>query len=198
MADPDIPPGHIRSVITHLEMRQRPTRPTVPAPEKRLALMRADPPTLSFYRYLYDAVGREWQWVDRKRMTDDQLKAIVQHPLVEIYVLHAAGTPAGFAELDLRRLPEIELAYFGLVPECIGRGLGWYLLNWAIDCAWNRAITRLWVHTCDLDHPRALGNYQRAGFAPYMQESQIIPDPRAWANAALKALRRITIPTPKG
>jgi len=194
MASTDVPAGHVRSVITFLEMRKRPTRPTVPAPQGRLALMRADPPTVPFYRFLYDAVGRDWNWVDRKKLAEDQLKAVIQDPKVEIYVLYVAGTPAGFAELDLRRLPEIELAYFGLIPEFIGRGLGWYLVNWAIDSAWSRDIARLWVHTCDFDHPRALGNYQRAGFAPYNQESHVIPDPSAWRNAALKALKRVTQP----
>jgi len=194
----DIPAGHIRVVITYLEMLQRPTRPTVPAPPGRLALMRAEPPTISFYRYLYDAVGRNWNWVDRKKLTDDQLKLIIHDPKDEVYVLYVQGAPAGYAELDLRRLPEIELAYFGLVPEFIGRGLGWYLLNWAIDSAWNRDITRLWVHTNTLDHPRALGNYQRAGFVPYKQESHISPDPRIWTSAALKALKRVTTNQPTG
>lgn len=198
MADTEVPPGYVRVVITYLEMHKRPTRPTVPAPEKRLALMRADPPTLSFYRYLYDAVGRNHNWVDRKRMSDDQLKAIIQDPKVEIYVLYVAGTPAGYAELDLRQPREIELAYFGLIGDFIGRGRGWYLINWAVDSAWSRDIDRLWVHTNTLDHPRALGNYQRAGFVPYKQEDDVIPDPRAWANAALTALKRVSNPDSKG
>jgi len=29
---------------------------------------------------------------------------------------------------------------------------------------------RVWLHTCTLDHPAALPNYQKAGFAIYKEE----------------------------
>ncbi len=86
--------------------------------------------------------------------------------------------PAGFAELDRRAEPDIELAYFGLVPEFIGRGLSNYLLSAALDIAWSHEPKRVWVHTNTLDHPRALALYQRLGFQPYKQERKTIPDPR--------------------
>jgi GNAT superfamily N-acetyltransferase len=74
---------------------------------------------------------------------------------------------------------EVELAYFGLVPECIGRGLGGWLLDVAIDRAWSmRGTRRLWVHTCSLDHPRALGQYERAGFVRIAERRDVIWDPR--------------------
>ena len=95
-----------------------------------------------------------------------------------MFVLYAGGEPAGYAELDRRSAPDIELAYFGLLPEFIGRTLGPWLLHWAIDAAWAREPQRLWVHTCSLDHPRAIALYQRAGFVPYKQERKLIPDPR--------------------
>jgi GNAT superfamily N-acetyltransferase len=66
-----------------------------------------------------------------------------------------------------------------LLPEFIGRGYGGYLLNAIVDLAWSAGpCGRLWVHTCDLDHPRALGVYQKAGFQPFRQYSQTLPDPR--------------------
>ena len=77
-----------------------------------------------------------------------------------------AGVPAGYAELDRRAPPDIEIGYFGLMPEFIGQGLGGYLLDWAIHHAWRMQPRRLWLHTCDLDHPGALG-YQRSGFRIY-------------------------------
>lgn len=158
--------------ITYLQMFARPEGMAVTAPEERLSIVQAMPPTISFYRYLYDTVGGGWQWRDRRLMSDGQLGAIVQHPLVETHVLYAAGTPAGYAELDRRQQNEIELAYFGLIPDFIGRGLGTYLLNWAIDRAWSYGPERFWVHTCTLDHPRALPNYVRAGFRPYQSETK--------------------------
>ena len=94
-------------------------------------------------------------------------------------MLYVSGAPAGYTELDRRKENEIEVAYCGLVPDFIGQGLGTYFLNWTIDTAWRYRPGRLWVHTCNLDHPRALQTYQRAGFVPYKQETKVIDDPRA-------------------
>lgn len=136
-------------------------------PQDGLVVAQAVRPTVSFYRYLYITVGEPWRWVDRRRLTDGELSAIIQDSRVEILVLYVEGVPAGYAELDGRTSPDIELAYFGIVPEFIGRRLGPYLLRFAIDRAWARRPRRFWVHTCTLDHPRALATYQRAGFVVY-------------------------------
>ena len=166
--------GGIECVVTYLEMHARPELPPLQPPHgKRLALMRAEPPSVSFYRYLYDAVGRDWRWTLRKRLGDAALREIIEDRAVEVYVLHVAGVPAGFSELDRRQPPEIELAYFGLAPEHIGQGLGAYFLNWTVRRAWEHAPSRLWVHTNTLDHPRALGLYQRMGFVVYDRETAI-------------------------
>ena len=103
---------------------------------------------------------------------------IIHDPLVEIFVLYVDGVPAGYAELDRRKPDEVELAYFGLVPQFMGRKLGPFLLNWAVDTAWFSKPKRLWVNTNNLDHPRALQIYQKAGFVPYRQEIKAIPNPR--------------------
>ena len=69
--------------------------------------------------------------------------------------------------LDGREEGVCDLAYFGLVPEAVGTGLGSWLLKTAILTAWARPGTqRLTVNTCTLDHPRALAQYQRMGFTP--------------------------------
>ncbi len=163
---------YIETTVTYLEMREQPVRPNAPAPGglAKLALMRAEQPPLSFYRFLYGAVGERLNWTDRLVLADDALRAIIHDPLVEIYVLYLGGVPAGFVELDRRAEGEIELVYLGLSPEFTGRGLGRYLLDWAIHTAWSHAPERLWVHTCDLDDPRALPMYQRAGFVAYDQK----------------------------
>ncbi|MCG8695182.1 MAG: GNAT family N-acetyltransferase [Minwuiales bacterium] len=154
--------------VTYLEMQAHPSLPPVPVPAIQHALMRAVHPPVHFYRYLYDTVGRDWHWVDRKRLSDDALKSIIQDDQVEIYVLHAEGVPAGFAELDFRKFPDVvDLAFFGLVPDFIGRGIGPWLLRWAVDEMWRREPERITVNTCTLDHPSALPMYQRAGFRPY-------------------------------
>lgn len=172
-------PGEIEVTITYLEMRAPPTRPPTPLPRtgSKIALLRAEAPTVEFYRFLYNAVGRPWRWYERNLLSDAELIEIIADKRVEIYVLYCDGAPAGYAELDFRRAGEVELAYFGLMPDHIGRGLGAYMLDSAIDAAWSREPDRLWVHTCTLDHPAALAVYQKAGFVPYDQKTTTIPDP---------------------
>jgi GNAT superfamily N-acetyltransferase len=173
-----IPKGKMESVITYLEMTEPPAAPAAAAPAGKLVLLRAEEPTVSFYRYLYNTVGGPWLWYERRLMDDETLSAIIRSADVEIYVLYVSGVPVGFGELDHRKKPDVELAYFGLMPEFIGRGLGRYLLRCMINEAWSRKPDRFWVHTCTEDHPSALNAYQRAGFAPYRQETEIIDDPR--------------------
>ena len=173
--------GMLDLSITHLELRERPQSRHTPRPPGKLALIRADPPTIPFYRYLYDGVGEAWFWWRRRVMPDAELAVIIQDPLVEVYVLHAHGVPAGFAELDLRRLNSegvADIAYLGLMPEFIGRGYGRYLLDWSVDAALRHTPRRVMVKTCNLDHPRAVAFYQKAGFVPLRQEARSVRDPR--------------------
>ncbi len=172
------PKGKLEVVVTYLEMTRRPNRPPAPHRGEKLALMRVERPVPSFYRYLYNTVGAPWLWHERRLMNDDTLCDIVHHHKVEVFVLFVGGNPAGFVELDCRTSEEIEIALFGLLPEFIGRGLGHYLLDWSVDEAWDKEPERVWVHSCNLDHPHAIAVYQRAGFAPYRQETTIITDPR--------------------
>jgi len=158
--------GWIESQVSYLEMQQRPDRPPATAPAG-VEIRRAHRPTLSFYRYLYDTVGHKWNWTGRRVMADEDLARDVRDPKVEVNVLWVEGVPAGLMELDLRNLPEIELLYFGLIPDFIGKGLGRFALDWTVDRAWLFCPTRFWVHTCDLDHPNALSVYQKAGFVIY-------------------------------
>ncbi len=173
-----VPRGKLEMIITYLEMLKPPPRRQLVHRGEKLALMRAEQPTVSFYRYLYNTVGGPWLWYERRLLEDDALKEIITDLEVEIYVLHCAGVPAGFAELDLRIEDEVELSYFGLMPDFIGRGLGHHFLDWAVDEAWRKRRSRVWVHTCNLDHPAAIAVYQRAGFVPYDQETRIVDDPR--------------------
>ncbi|MBV8586533.1 MAG: GNAT family N-acetyltransferase [Verrucomicrobia bacterium] len=167
---PDDSPEQVTVVTTYLEMFQPPAAlPPEAPPDSRVEQVYE--PLVSFYRYLYDTVGGPWLWIDRRRMSDEALDAIIRDPGVEIYLLSVRGQPAGFCELDCRNPTEVELAYFGLIPEFIGRGLGPYLLRYAIDRAWRTQPGRVWVHTCSLDHPKALETYRRAGFAIYHTES---------------------------
>jgi GNAT superfamily N-acetyltransferase len=159
-------------------MTEAPTSPTPPRPAAKIALLRAERPTLSFYRYLYNTIGEDWMWYLRREMDDETVLSIIHHEDVQIHVLYVDGAPAGFCELDYREAPDMQLSFIGLLPEFIGRGLGRFFLRWAIDQAWTFNPKRLWMNTCTEDHPNALPMYQRAGFVVYAQETIEIDDPR--------------------
>ncbi len=171
----------LECTVTYLEMGAPPELPPLAPPTDsrlKLALLRAERPSVSFYRYLYDAVGGPWLWTDRKALSDEQLAAIIQDDEVEIYLLYANGVPAGYAELDMRGRPEVNLAYFGLLPEFIGQGLGAYFLNWTVRRAWEHGPSRFTVNTNNFDHPRALPLYQKMGFVARARRTVWIdPDP---------------------
>ncbi len=166
----------ITITITHLAMDAPPTAPAHPAPPRKLAILRAEEPSVAFYRFLYNTVGEPWQWTDRRLLDDVEIAANIHDPKVVVYVMYVSGVPAGYAELDFRPAPDADLAYFGLMPEFVGRGLGSYFLDWAVRVLWAGKPKRLIVNTCDLDHPRALRAYQQAGFVPTRRETaELVP-----------------------
>lgn len=162
--------GTVLVTVTYLQMTSPDQRAVAPGWTEGTTIQRAERPTVSFYRYLYDTVGADWDWYERRRLSDDALAAIVHDDAVEVFVLYVRGVPAGYVELDRRVEGEVEIAYFGLMPDYIGRGLGPALLGWALEQAWSYRPRRVWLHTCSLDHPKALAVYRRAGFEMYDRE----------------------------
>lgn len=156
--------------VYYLEMLA-PSHRTVAPPCEDLTVAHVPSPGVAYYRSLYTAVGDDWRWLSRRTMPDEALAAIIGDPRDELHVLHVDGQPAGFAELDRRNENEVELTQFGLMPEHIGRGLGKWFLQWTVDKAWSYGPKRFWLHTCTLDHPGALPNYQKAGFTLFKQET---------------------------
>ncbi|MCW5964750.1 MAG: GNAT family N-acetyltransferase [Bryobacterales bacterium] len=177
----DLPPGKIAAAVTYLEITTIAYRPQPVAPVD--LVLRADGhPEAAFYRELFRAVGSPWLWFSRLGLSDPELIAILHHPRGQLYVLELAGQPAGLLELDFRQPGEAELAYLGVVPECIGSGAGRFLMDYALfRVARHHAqepLRRFWVHTCTLDHPSALGFYCNAGFVPYKRAIEVFDDPR--------------------
>lgn len=167
----------IETVVTYLEMTSDPHHFVPPPANLKLVLLKCEQATLHFYRYLYRAVGGSLHWIDRRSLSDEQLAAAIHDERIDIYVLYVGGAPAGFFEVDHRKSDDVELKYFGLVPEFRGRGLGKWLLNEAIGCCWLHTPMRVTVDTCTLDSPAALPLYQKLGFTPYGRENKIITVP---------------------
>lgn len=160
-------PVKLKARITHLEMVTQ-TTAAVPVPSRPpIALLAAKRMTVHFYRYLYERVGKAHHWFERREMSDEDLEALIHSPETHLHVLYVNGCPAGFFELSSAELPEsVELVYFGIMPEYQGMGLGQWFLHSAIQNAWALSPLKITVHTNTLDHPAALGMYQKQGFNP--------------------------------
>jgi GNAT superfamily N-acetyltransferase len=163
---------------TYLEMKApselRPARST----DLRARVERVEGSPASFYRYLYAEVGRAYRWMDRLAWTDGDIRAHLASPGVSLWLLTVSGAPAGYFELKATSQDgSVEIAYFGLLPEFIGRGLGKYLLTEAVEKAWSLGARRVWLHTCSLDDPAALPNYLSRGFRPFHEETYSVTDP---------------------
>jgi GNAT superfamily N-acetyltransferase len=161
----DSSPDTVRT--TTLEMTKPPRVFPSLQIKSKLAIMRVPEIPLPFYRYLYGEIGKSHYWYLRNHLSDDELRNVLHSDNTQISVLYYDGAPAGFAELDKSQLPEtIEIIYFGLCPQFIGRGLGKWFLGQTIRSAWEELPEKLTVSTDTLDHPHALPLYQKLGFTP--------------------------------
>jgi GNAT superfamily N-acetyltransferase len=124
-----------------------------------------------YNRFLYHFIGNEWQWFAKQSWSNDDWREYVENENLRTWVGYMLGTPAGYYELRKQENDNIEIAYFGLAKPFIGQGLGGYLLSHAIKSAWEWGAKRVWVHTCTLDHPNALENYQSRGMRIYKKET---------------------------
>lgn len=173
----DLPPGKLASVVTYLEMTAPPA-PTAGAERRDLSLRRLGPDDAERYAAIYRSIGERWLWVSRLGLLPEQIATLLGQKGIEAYGLVADGQDAGLVELDLRNQCETELVYFGLAERFIGTGAGRWMMRRTLEIAWSRPIRRLWLHTCTLDHPGAVGFYRKAGLRPYKLAVEIIDDPR--------------------
>ena len=164
----------IQVTRTYLEMTSpRDLRISAPPdPESRIERIQDCP--VSFFRYLYQEVGRAFHWTDRLGWSDETISRYLVTPGVSIWLMSWRAAPAGYFELRQHEDESVEIAYFGLLPESIGRGWGKYLLTRAVQAAWETGTHRVWLHTCTLDHPAALPNYLKRGFRPVREERYVV------------------------
>jgi ribosomal protein S18 acetylase RimI-like enzyme len=186
----------IEVITYHLEMTDRSElRPArVPAIELEIKQAKVACPELN--RFLYTAVGGDWYWIDRLSWTYERWHAYLDRPELETWVAYCSGTPAGYFELEEQAGATIEIAYFGLLPQFTGRGLGGHLLTLATERAWQKDARRVWLHTCSMDHASALANYRARGFRLFKEEREVeeLPDqsPGPWPQARGGAVPRAT------
>ena len=172
-----VDPTEVATIVTTLEMVKRP--PARPMPDSRLRLIRWEAPAPDKYRALFRRIGAPWLWFSRLVMDDGRLTDILHDPAIAIHaVVDRQGIDVGMLELDFRRAGECELSYVGLVPELAGKGHGRWLMANALGMAWRKDVARVWVHTCTLDHPSALGFYRASGFTAISRTIETFADPR--------------------
>lgn len=191
-----VPDGHVAAIVTSLEMRDRPL--PKPTPQSPFTLVDWKSPDPDKYRALFARVGTPWLWFSRLLLTNEALSAVVTHNDVQVCaVVDRAGLEVGMLELDFREPQQCEIAFFGLIPELAGKGLGRWLMAETLARAWRSDIVRVWVHTCTLDHPSALNFYRAQGFAPFRQQVEIFADPRLTGALPLDAAPQIPVLTPR-
>ncbi len=167
-------------VTTYLEMRD-PSQLRVAdgrSGNEAFAVRELKEPDWRFNREMYLKVGEQWRWIDKRLWSDDEWREYASDTGLRTFAGYADDKLAGYYELHRDENNAIEIAYFGLLPGFIGRGLGSALLTSAIENAWNwpPRPSRVWVHTCNRDHPQALANYQARGLEIYKVEEEKIED----------------------
>ncbi|GLW07931.1 N-acetyltransferase [Microtetraspora sp. NBRC 13810] len=167
--------------VTTWHLEQTAPGDLLPAKPPRIeaSVIRAEVPSPEFNRFLYTAVGGPWHWTDRLTWNLAQWEQWLNRPGMETWVAWHRGTPAGYVQLEAQDSGVVEITNFGLMPFAIGRGLGGHLLAEGTARAWDlasrwplrEATRRVWVHTCSLDGPGALPNYQARGFRVFRTET---------------------------
>lgn len=172
----DLPPGKIATVVTFMERAgPPPARPDLPA---ELFLEAPSPASVPAYRDIYRRIGQDLLWMSRALMTDAQLAAWLNHPTTVIQFLLRDGEPVGLVELDRSVPGATEIVSFGVIPQEIGTGASHLLMSTVLADVLAGETTRVWLHTCTLDHPAAVPFYVRHGFRAYKFAVEVFDDPR--------------------
>jgi GNAT superfamily N-acetyltransferase len=167
----------VEVVRTYLELRTPAQLRASPVPDPGMRVVRRDAIDAEHYRRLYRAVGDAWYWHDRNKWSDERLLRHLSSPTIAVWECLVNGETAGFFELQRESDGSVEIAYFGLVDAFMGRGIGKAMLTRAAEEAWALGASRVWLHTCTLDSPRALPNYRARGFEEVRQETYVFQLP---------------------
>ncbi|MFQ6549154.1 GNAT family N-acetyltransferase [Aestuariibius sp. 2305UL40-4] len=173
----DVPAGKVAAVVTYLDRALRDLSPVTSAPEG-VRLCEVSKPDPDAYRRLFRRVGSEWLWASRLALSPSDLAKALSAPGVVLFVLECDGHEAGVLELKFDAESACEIAFFGLSRQAMGRGLGRWLMAQAFVRAVEGGAKRVWLHTCTLDSPGALGFYRKMGFRPYKRSVEVFDDPR--------------------
>ena len=168
------PSSTIEVTRTYLEMRAPADLHPARSDDPLIRIELQTDCSVDLFRFLYREVGKNYYWIDRLGWTEQEAKAYLDQTSVSLWLVTYNGETAGYFELKKCEDDSTEIAYFGLMPEFIGRGLGKYLLTRAVEQAWSDGAKRVWLHTCTDDDPAALPNYLKRGFKPFKTEKYFV------------------------
>ncbi len=156
----------------YLEINSIQNLKEVKKPSEDYSIQLLDPINFQLNKFFYKNIGQKHKWVDRLAWTESQWINYVSNDKIKTYVLKYKNDLAGFFELIFHlENKEVEIAYFGLLEEYQDKKLGSYLLSQTIKKSFVDNISRVWVHTCSLDHKNALNNYIARGMEIFKTET---------------------------
>tara|TARA_Y100000816_G_scaffold173631_1_gene124876 strand:- start:2630 stop:3133 length:504 start_codon:yes stop_codon:yes gene_type:complete len=130
-----------------------------------------DPINFQLNKFFYKNIGKKHKWVDRLIWNEQKWIDYVSSNKVKTYILKNKDDLVGFFELIFHfEKKEVEIAYFGILEEYQNKKLGSFLLSEAIKKSFIQNISRVWLHTCSLDHKNALNNYIARGMKIFKSE----------------------------
>lgn len=118
------------------------------------------------YLKVYKKIGSPWNWSGRLLISSEELSKTINSEHTHIYFLKKKEETIGYFELQFSN-NEVELVYFGIDANIIGKGLGRLMMNEIFRIIAQNKASRIWLHTCSFDSPKALGFYQYFGFEIY-------------------------------
>ncbi len=131
-----------------------------------------------FNHMFFLGVGLPWEWYSRLSWTPRDWKEHFLTKEVYTYLAFLGKSLAGYFELEKSDDTAMEIKYIGLLPQYTGKGLGGYLISHAVDKAFRFGVKRVWLHTCNNDHPHAIRSYKKRGFSTFKEteENEDLPD----------------------
>tara|TARA_Y100000817_G_scaffold226259_1_gene179119 strand:+ start:44 stop:556 length:513 start_codon:yes stop_codon:yes gene_type:complete len=141
------------------------------SPGPNFKINQLDPPDFQLNKFFYKQIGKKYRWIDRLAWDDKKWIEYVENPRVKTFVLKENNNLVGFYE-TVRDFDNghSEIAYFGILEEYFGKKCGGYLLSEAIKKLFEDGISRVWLHTCSLDHKNAIKNYLARGMQVFKSE----------------------------
>ena len=140
-------------------------------PTEDYSLNLIDPVDFQLNKFFYKNIGKKHRWIDRLIWNESKWIEYTTNKNVKTYILKKKEDLIGYFELIFHQeKKEIEIAYFGLLEEYHNKKLGSHLLSMAIKKSFLDKPSRVWLHTCSLDHKNALSNYLARGMKIFRKE----------------------------